>query len=81
MCDVIMTENGDVDSPAEMNARGWTVMTDDIEPDYLDVYPFEDLIADSCLCPIKVEQVLDRHGVEWTADPFGYCVAPLAGKW
>lgn len=81
MCYVIMTETGDVDSPAEMEKRGWIVTPDDVLDNYLEHRSFDVIVATSCLCPIRVEQVLKRHGVEFTRDPFGWCVAPLRGEY
>lgn len=81
LCDAIFTEEGEINTPAGMDERGWIVTEEDIDRAYTSL-PLEQLKQErgSCLCPIKVEQVLDRHEVQWEHDVWGYAIAPLKGE-
>lgn len=77
MCTIIQGLRVDVSTIHAMAAQGWTVTPADIVPSYTRHQRAEDLIAeDCCLCAVDVEAVLDRNGVTYQPDPFGWVLTP-----
>lgn len=68
MCTWVTTETEVLTSVQALINHGWEVREEDVEyengtlGDYLD----------TCLCPIDVEAVLERAGVTYYYDPFGF---------
>ena len=67
MCSWVTTPDVLVTGVDELIAAGWQVRDEDIEG----TETVEDWL-DGCLCGVDVEAVLDRSGVKWWHDPFGY---------
>lgn len=57
--------HGYLASMGDMKAFGWIVTADDADEDWGD---------ETCLCGVDVEAILERNGVIWGVDVFGYNV-------
>lgn len=66
MCTAVYMPDGrSLYSLAQLRAEGWTVAADDMDEGCQDDY---------CLCWVDVEAVLERAGVAYEENPFGYDV-------
>ena len=69
MCDEIFTQTETLSTPNEMLCYGLLVLHVDLAWNNAIV---TDKDWDSCLCGVDVEAILNRSGVKWKVDPFGY---------
>lgn len=66
MCTTVVDLDGQwIDGVAAMNERGWTVTDADWDGD-------PPILLSTCLCPVDVEAILERHGVAYTDDGSGF---------
>lgn len=67
MCEQVLMPGAILSTVGGLIAQGWDVRADDFAPGT----PGENRNL-MCLCPLDVEAVLDRAGVAYVRDPFGW---------